>query len=92
MSKSNDSAVAGKRGDMVRSDCYFEIEKKNSGGIKINLQSKVEVMYGESIKKQILDMCKFFDIKNAEILMEDSGALPFTIAARFEMAVKKAPT
>jgi citrate lyase subunit beta / citryl-CoA lyase len=80
---------AGKRGDSVRSDCYFEITRKNSGGIKINLQSKVEVMYGGAIKEQILDMCKFFNISNAEILMEDSGALPFTIAARFEIAVKK---
>ena len=89
MSKSNNSSAAGKRGDAVRSDCYFEITKKNSGGLTINLQSKVDVMYGESIRNQILDMCKFFDLTDAEILMEDSGALPFTIAARFEMAVKK---
>ncbi len=89
MSKSNNSSTAGKRGDAVRSDCYFEIIKKNSGGLTINLQSKVDVMYGESIRNQILDMCKFFGLTDAEILMEDSGALPFTIAARFEMAVKK---
>jgi citrate lyase subunit beta/citryl-CoA lyase len=82
-------SCAGKRGDTIRSDCYFEIEKKNSGGIKINLQSKVNVMYGDSIKKQINEMCKFFNLKHAEILMEDSGALPFTIAARFEMVIKK---
>ncbi len=89
MSKSNNSAVAGTRGDAVRSDCYFEITKKNSGGIVIDLKSKVELMYGEAIKKQILDMCKFFKINDAEVVIEDSGALPFTIAARFEMAVKK---
>ena len=35
-------STAGKRGDSVRSDCYFEIELKNSGGIKIDLKSKVE--------------------------------------------------
>lgn len=80
---------AGKRGDSVRSDCYIEITRKNSGGISIELKSKVGVMYGESIKKQILEMSSFFGIRNAEILLEDSGALPFTIAARFEMAVKR---
>lgn len=80
---------AGKQGDTVRSDCHFEIEKKNSGGIKINLQSKVGAMYGKSIKNQINEMCKFFNLENAEIFMEDSGALPFTISARFELAVKK---
>lgn len=80
---------AGKRGDSVRSDCYFEIELKNSGGIKIDLKSKVETMYGESIKDMILDMSKFFGLKNAKILCEDSGALPFVLAARFELVVKR---
>jgi len=89
MTKNTTKSAAGKRGSAVRSDCYFEITKKKSGGIKIDLQSKVDVMYGESIKKQIRDMSKFFELENADILMEDSGALPFTIAARFEMAIKK---
>jgi citrate lyase subunit beta/citryl-CoA lyase len=89
MNAKNSKSSAGKRGETVRSDCYFEIEKKSSGGIKINLVSKVDVMYGESIKKQINEICKFFELKNAEILMEDSGALPFTIAARLELAIKK---
>ncbi len=80
---------AGKRGESVRSDCYFEIELKNSGGIKIDLKSKVDTMYGESIKQLILDMCKYFAIKDAKILCEDSGALPFVLAARFELAVKR---
>ena len=80
---------AGKRGQSVRSDCYFEIEIKNSGGIKINMKSKVESMYGESIKQMILDMSKFFGLKNARILCEDNGALPFVMAARFELAVKR---
>jgi citrate lyase subunit beta/citryl-CoA lyase len=82
-------STAGKRGESVRSDCYFEIELKNSGGIKINLKSKVVSMYGESIKQMILDMSKFFGLKNAKILCEDNGALPLVLAARFELAVKR---
>ena len=81
---------AGPRGESVRSDCYVELELKESGGIKLNLQSKVESMYGKSIRELILDMCKFFSLKNAEITVEDYGALPFTIAARFETAIKRA--
>ena len=80
---------AGKRGDSVRSDCYFEIELKNSGGIKIDIKSKVDVMYGESIKQLIFDMSKFFALKDAKIFMEDHGALPFVLAARFELAIKR---
>lgn len=89
MIKKLNKSSAGKRGESVRSDCYFEIELKNSGGIKINLKSKVEIMYGESIKQLILDMCEFFDLKDAVILLEDSGALPFVLAARFELAAKR---
>ena len=80
---------AGPRGESVRSDCYFEIELENAGGIKLKLKSKVDSMYGESINLMILDMCKFFGIKNAKILCEDNGALPFVLAARFELAVKR---
>ncbi|MCX8010179.1 MAG: citrate lyase ACP, partial [Ignavibacteria bacterium] len=80
---------AGKRGENVRSDCYFEIELKSKGGIKLNTKSKVDSMYGKSNREFILKLCKFFSIKNAEIIFEDSGALPFTISARFESAVKR---
>lgn len=83
------TASAGKRGDKVRSDCYIEIELKDKGGIHISLKSKVEALYGARIEETIHDMCRFFKIKNAEILIEDSGALPFVITARFELAVKK---
>ncbi len=81
---------AGNRGDKIRSDCYVELEIKNTGGIKLNLQSKVESMYGDSIRKLFMEMCKFFNIKNAAITIEDYGALPFTLAARFEAVTKKA--
>jgi len=82
------SGKAGKRGDKIRSDCYLEIKLTKSGGIKISVQSKVGSLYGKSINELIFDMCKFFEIKNANIYLEDYGALPFTIAARFEAAYK----
>ncbi len=73
----------------IRSDCKFEIQLKKSGGLKIDINSKVDSMYGKSIKKQITEMCRFFKIKNANIFAEDYGALPFVIAARFEYTIKK---
>ncbi len=82
-------ASAGKRGDKVRSDCFVEIELTKKGGIKTSLISKVESMYGRSINDLLIEMCNFLEIKNAFIHIEDFGALPFTIAARFEAAYKK---
>ncbi len=89
MERKINKSFAGQRGDKVRSDCYFEIELKNTGGIKLHAKSKVEAMYGESVRSQVLEMCEFFEIKHADILLEDNGALPFVIAARFETAVKR---
>ncbi len=83
------TASAGKKGKDVRSDCFIELSLKKSGGININLNSKVKVLYGTAIRNLIIDMCKFFNLEHAEINIEDSGALPFIIAARFECAVKR---
>lgn len=89
MSENGKKVSAGKQGDKIRSDCYVELELKKKGGIKIDLKSKVDIMYGESIKTLILGMCDFYDIENAEVYLEDYGALNYTIMARFELAVKK---
>ncbi|TSA29057.1 MAG: citrate lyase ACP [Ignavibacteriales bacterium] len=80
---------AGKRGNNIRSDCFVEIELTKGKGIRSSLQSKVNSMYGQNINDLIITMCDFFEIKHAEILVEDNGALPFTLAARFEAAYKK---
>jgi citrate lyase subunit beta/citryl-CoA lyase len=82
--------TSGIKDDKIRSDCYVELRPQNSGGIKMQLNSKVESMYGESIRKLINDILKTFEIKNASILVEDQGALPFTLAARMENVIKRA--
>ncbi len=85
----NTNATSGNKGKSVRSDCYVNLEITQSGGIQIVLESKVEVMFGRANKELITDILNFFEIKNAKITVEDSGALPFVIAARIESAIKK---
>ena len=82
-------ASAGKKGTKVRSDCFIEIEERKAGAIKLNLKSKVQVMYGKQIEDQIFNLCRHFGLRHAVITIEDAGALPFTIAARFELAIKR---
>lgn len=83
-----DFAEAGRRGKDVRSDCWVRIEPK-AGGIKLALNSKVETMFGRAIRRLIRDELAFFDVKDALVTVEDSGALPFVMMARIEAAVKR---
>lgn len=81
-------ATAGNAGPKVRSDCEITIELKKEGGIVIDLKSKVKSLYGDAILAQCRNMMEFFRISHAIIKINDSGALPFVIAARIEAAVR----
>lgn len=83
------TAFAGNKGDKDRSDCFISIELANSGGIKLELKSKVKSLYGDSIVALCTDILKFFEIEHAAVTVEDKGALPFVIAARLEAAIKR---
>ena len=82
-------ATSGNSGPKVRSDCEIKLEIPGEGGINIDLKSKVEVLYGESIRKLCFEILDFFGIRDAFLKIEDSGALPFVISARLESAIKK---
>ncbi|NOZ45695.1 MAG: HpcH/HpaI aldolase/citrate lyase family protein [Chlorobi bacterium] len=81
---------AGNTGGRIRSDCLMNLELTGSGGIKINLESKVKKLYGEDIINTSKEVCSFFDIKNASIDITDTGALPFVLTARLEACIKQA--
>jgi len=85
-------ATAGNKGKGVRSDCFVTLELTESGGIQLELESKVIVMYGDSIRKESLEILDFFGVKNASVKIEDSGAISLVLAARLEAAIKKVIT
>lgn len=85
----NLSAEAGRRGADVRSDCWVQLMLTDGGGVQLQIDSKVKIMYGSSIEKLVLQGLKYFDITNVIVELEDSGALPFTIMARLETAVRR---
>lgn len=82
-------AQVGNKGKGIRSDCFIELELSASGGIQLQMNSRVEVMYGNSNRKLLNDILTFFGIENAKLTFIDAGALPFVIAARLEAAIKK---
>lgn len=81
-------AITGNAGPKVRSDIEVTLELTESGGIELNLKSKVKTMYGRAIEEQCRSLMHYFGIENARLTVNDSGALPFVIAARIEAAVK----
>ena len=83
------TASAGNRGPKVRSDCFVELELTGNGGLQIDLNSKVGALFGESIMELCQEVLGFFGIENATMRVEDKGALPYTIAARIEAAVRQ---
>jgi citrate lyase subunit beta/citryl-CoA lyase len=85
----NSYATSGNSGPKVRSDCEVVLELRNEGAIIIDLTSKVKVLYGESIKKQCIEILDFYGIRDAVLKIDDSGALPFVISARIESAIKQ---
>ncbi len=90
MKITTDIASAGNKSDKTRSDCYITIKKlQRSKKLTIKLKSKVEKLYGADIEKLIRKISSFYNLDGAEIEVEDFGALPYTIAARFETAYKR---
>lgn len=85
-----DEAIVGQIGEEKKVDCNIKISIRETGGINLDLQSKVDAFYGKSIKSLIKDELSFFEIENADILIEDFGAYPFVLMARLETAVKRA--
>jgi citrate lyase subunit beta/citryl-CoA lyase len=69
---------------------HVTFEERASGGIKIGLRSRVELYYGEVIRRQVRDVLRALDVEHASIEIVDEGALPFAIAARTEAAIRRA--
>src|SRR5208337_5120405 len=81
---------AGRAGGDVRSDLHVSFEERPSGGIEIELRSRVEVYYGLAIRQQAQDVLRTLGVEHGFLEIVDEGALPFVIAARVEAAVRRA--
>ncbi len=90
MDKQQPWIVTGNAGDKVRSDVQVKLQLTTSGGIVLEMKSKVGVLFGDDIRNLVTEMFSFYKIDNAIIEIEDSGALPFVMAARLEAAIRKA--
>lgn len=81
---------AGHSGTEIRSDLRVRIEPRDRGGVEIEIQSRVQIYYGESIRRQAEEVLEALGVRHARVEIRDEGALPFVIAARIEAAARRA--
>jgi citrate lyase subunit beta/citryl-CoA lyase len=81
---------AGRSGKDARSDLHVVFEPRVSGGLEVELASRVAVYYGQAIRAQTCQVLRELGIEHARVQIEDQGALPFVIAARIEAATRRA--
>ncbi|HYX07520.1 MAG TPA: aldolase/citrate lyase family protein [Bacteroidales bacterium] len=86
---SQKTATTGNHGEKVRSDCQVTLEITREGGRIINVESKVQSMYGKSNLELIHKILDHYEIDHCRLELLDSGALPPVIAARMEASVKQ---
>lgn len=79
---------SGNKGKGVRSDCFITMELSNSNGLEIEINSKVNALYGDSIRELALKILNHYSVTNAKVMIEDSGAIDCVIAARMEAVIK----
>jgi len=81
---------AGRKGDDVRSDLHVAVELRRTGGIDVDLVSRVAAYYGRSIVETVTGVLSSLGGRHARVHVDDKGAVPFVIAARVEAAARRA--
>ncbi|HEV2169695.1 MAG TPA: aldolase/citrate lyase family protein, partial [Candidatus Binatus sp.] len=80
----------GHCGPEVRSDLQVRIDIHDTGGVSVEIESRVKTYYGDAIRRQAEEVLEALGVRHARVEIHDEGALPFVVAARIEAAVRRA--
>jgi citrate lyase subunit beta/citryl-CoA lyase len=80
---------AGRGGSDIRSDLHVTFEERHSGGIEVELRSRVDLYYGDAIRAEAVRVLLALGVSDAHLSITDEGALTFVIDARIEAAVRR---
>ncbi|MDD2446640.1 MAG: citrate lyase acyl carrier protein [Tissierellia bacterium] len=73
----------------VESNDILVMMSPGDGGIDLEIESIVYNQYGDDIKKTILDTLKEENITDVKVIINDKGALDFTIRARVKACIRR---
>lgn len=79
--------MTGQAGSKESNDCLITIESSEKTEILIN--SIVGHLFYEQILKTVKETLEEEKIKNVKVLVEDKGALDYTIKARLIVAIRR---
>ncbi len=80
--------LQGSCGQLRKCDAKVSIDL-DVKGIEIKIISKFDKMFKTHIEKAVRDVLGEQDILNAKVVVEDDGALDFTIRARTRTALRR---
>lgn len=81
--------MKGTAGREKPQDCIVTVDLERKSGIEIQLNSKMEKMFGDAIQKAIREALSEMNVKAANVKVDDFGSLDFVIKARTKTAVKR---
>ena len=76
----------------AKSDFYVEFVPNNSGGVKIDIQSKTKVLHFSKIENSCQNTLADLKVKHGTLSIIDNGGQYFVLKARIESAIKLAPS
>ncbi len=88
--RSSVTGVAGRAGDDVRSDLRVSARVVDSGGIRLSVRSRVGGLYGSAIEAEARRVAEALGVVNAEVEIDDAGAIDPVVGARVEAALRAA--
>ena len=74
----------------AKSDFYVEFVPNNSGGVKIDIQSKTKVLHFSKIENSCQNTLADLKVKHGTLSVIDNGGQYFVLQARIESALKLA--
>lgn len=74
-------------GSVESCDCLVMLFKSDK--VEIEIKSDVIIQYGDKIEEVVLNTLNEYSINNVKVVIDDKGALDYTIKARVEAALKR---
>ncbi len=84
------TGIAGRNDPATKSDLFVRVERRDEGGLSLAIESKVAAYYGKSLERLAKRVLRTFAVEDADVEIDDRGALPFVVQARLEAAIRTA--